>query len=75
MKEASKLETVATVVDPMTGLALVFANALKLARGVPGTAFIPDSRPLLGYRSPPNRLEVPASWAVEIKKLRNPLRL
>lgn len=41
-----------------------FANALKLCRGVPGASFIPESKPLLGYRSPPNRLEVPSSWAV-----------
>lgn len=47
MREVSRLETVVTAVDPTTGLAHEFANALKLCRGVPGTAFIPESRPLL----------------------------
>lgn len=64
VQQVSILETVVVAVDPTTGLAPEFANALKLCRSVPGTAFIPESKPLLGYRTPPNRLEVPASWAV-----------
>lgn len=57
-------------VDPTTGLAPEFANALKLSRELPDRSVVPVTRPLLGYLSPPTTIEVPVTWAVRL--LENP---